>query len=214
MAQVVATTVSTFICTAILNFQMKSIPGVCTPKAVNNMSCPGINTFFAASVLWGTLGPRKMFGKDGQYTELMVGWGIGVTLPVIIWGMQRLFPQQKWMRQINPVLLLSGALTWAPWNLSWTFPTVWISWLSWIWCKNRFVGFWSKYNFILSAAFSTAIAIAGTVMFFGVQWRDDTYLDWWGNNVPYQGCENPQKPCPLKRLKPGEFFGPGPGQFT
>ena len=27
-------------------------------------------------------------------------------------------------------------------------PAVWIGFLSWIWCKNRHLAFWSKYNFI------------------------------------------------------------------
>lgn len=203
MAQVVATIVSTFICTAVLNFQMNSIPNVCTPEAPNGMVCPGINTFFTASVLWGTIGPTKIFGVNGQYTALMVGWPLGVAIPLIIWAIQRQFPKQKWTRQIHPVLLISGALSWAPYNLSWTLPSVWIGWLSWMWCKNRFVGFWSKYNFVLSAAFSTGISISATIIFFALEWSG-IEPDWWGNNVVYQGCE--AKACPLKKLGSGEHF--------
>ncbi|KAK4447793.1 OPT oligopeptide transporter protein-domain-containing protein [Podospora aff. communis PSN243] len=212
MAQVVATILSTFICTGILNYQMTGIPGVCTPDAANSMTCPGINTFFTASVLWGTIGPKKVFGHGGQYTALMVGWPLGVAVPLFVWGVQRTFPKQKWMRQIHPVLLLSGALNWAPYNLSWTFPTVWIGWLSWIWCKNRFVGFWSKYNFVLSAAFTTGISIAAIIIFFGLDMQGRT-IDWWGNSVVSQGCETMGEPCPLKQLEPGQYIGPGPGQF-
>jgi hypothetical protein len=212
MAQVVATILSTFICTGILNYQMIGIPGVCTPEAANSMTCPGINTFFTASVLWGTIGPKKVFGHGGQYTALMAGWPLGVAIPLLVWCLQRKFPRQKWMRQIHPVLLLSGALNWAPYNLSWTFPTVWIGWLSWIWCKNRFVGFWSKYNFVLSAAFTTGISIAAIIIFFGLDMKGRA-LDWWGNSVVSQGCETMGEPCPLKQLEPGEYIGPGPGQF-
>lgn len=62
-AQMIATLVSTFVCTGVLNFQMNQIPGVCTPDAPNRFTCPGINTFFTASVLWGTIGPKKVFGS-------------------------------------------------------------------------------------------------------------------------------------------------------
>jgi hypothetical protein len=47
-AQVYATIISTFVCTAILNFQMTKIPGVCTPDQVSNFTCPDINKFFTA----------------------------------------------------------------------------------------------------------------------------------------------------------------------
>lgn len=211
MAQVVATVVSTFICTGILNYQMNKIPNVCTPEAADNMSCPGINTFFTASVMWGTIGPARVFGAGGQYTALMACWPLGAAVALGVWYAQRAFPEQKWLRQIHPVLILYGGLIWAPYNLSWVFPSVWISWLSWIWCKNRFLGLWSKYNFVLSAAFTAAISIAGTLIFFTLEMQDIS-LDWWGNSITDQGCE--AKPCVLKHLAPGKHFGPGPGQFS
>jgi hypothetical protein len=49
IAQVVATLVSTFVCTGILNYQLNGIPNVCTSAASFGMSCPGINTFFTAA---------------------------------------------------------------------------------------------------------------------------------------------------------------------
>jgi hypothetical protein len=189
---------------------MNSIPNVCTRDAPNNMSCPGINTFFTASVLWGTIGPKKVFGAGGQYTALLVGWPIGVAVPLAFWFIQRRFPKQKWMRQIHPVLLLNGALVWAPYNISWVLPSVWVGWLSWIWCKNRYLAFWSKYNFVLSAAFATAISISATVIFFTLEWNN-VDINWVGNTVVSQGCEG--DPCVLKELGPGEHFGPGPGEF-
>ncbi|KAK3496216.1 OPT oligopeptide transporter protein-domain-containing protein [Neurospora crassa] len=209
-AQVVATLVSTFICTGILNFQMNDIPRVCTNEAPNKMTCPGINTFFTASVLWGTIGPKKIFGHNGQYTALMLGWPLGLLLPVITWYIQKKFPQKKWLRQIHPIVLLYGAMYWAPYNLSYVIPSVWIGWLSWIWCRSRFLGFWSKYNFVLSAAFTTGISVAAVIIFFSLDWSG-VEVSWWGNDVVSEGCEG--KPCLLKTLKEGEIFGPGPGQF-
>ncbi|KAK3312857.1 OPT oligopeptide transporter protein-domain-containing protein [Apodospora peruviana] len=210
MAQVIATLASTFVCVGILNFQMNSIPNVCTPDAPNKMTCPSILTFFTASVLWGTLGPVKMFGHKGQYTWLMIGWPIGALLPVAVWYAQKRFSGKNWTRRIHPVLLLTGGMGWAPYNLSYLIPTVPIGWLSWIWCKNRFVGFWGKYNFVLSAALSSGIAISGIVMFFALQWPE-VKIDWWGNSVVSQGCE--AEACVLKQLGPGEYFGPRSGEF-
>ncbi|KAK0713329.1 OPT oligopeptide transporter protein-domain-containing protein [Lasiosphaeria miniovina] len=207
MAQVIPTLISTFICVTVLNFQMTQIPHVCTKDAPNNMSCPGINTFFMASVLWGTIGPRKMFGHNGQYTVLMAGWALGVVFPVAFWFVRRRFKSHKWLRQVHPVVLFYGALNWSPYNLSWMLPSLPIAYLSWMWCKYRYLEFWAKYNFVLSAAFSVGISLAAVVMFFTVEWFE-VDINWWGNTVAYQGCE--ADPCPLKVLGDDEaYFGPG-----
>jgi OPT family oligopeptide transporter len=211
-AQVVATLVSTLVCVGILNFQMNDIPGVCTVNAPNHFTCPGINTFFTAAVLWGTIGPKKVFGAGGQYTALQVGWALGVIVVVFFWWIQRRFPNSRWLRQVHPVVMISGALIWAPYNLSYFIPAVPVGWVSWIWIKNRHLDFWGKYNYVLSASFSTAIAVAGIIMFFSVQWTDQK-LYWWGNNVTWQdGCES--TPCTLHQLGDGEIFGPKPGEFA
>lgn len=206
----IATIVSTFECTGVLNFQMNQIDGVCTQHAPNHFTCPGINTFFTAAVLWGTIGPKKVFGAGGQYTALLVGFPIGAVLPIIFWLLQRRFKKQRWLRQMHPVAMLYGALTWAPYNLSYIVPALPIAWFSWVYLKNRYLGFWSKYNFVLSAAFSAGIAIAAIIIFFSLQWSEVT-IDWWGNNVVAQGCEDDA--CTLKTLADGEYFGPGPGHF-
>jgi len=205
----IATIVSTFVCTGLLNYQMNGIPGVCTPHQENRYTCPGINTFFTAAVLWGTIGPKKVFGSGGQYTALLVGFPIGALLPVLFWLAQRRW-KARWLRQIHPVAVLYGPLAWAPYNMSYVIPQIPIAWLSWIYIRNRFLGLWSKYNFVLSAAFSSGIAIAAIVMFFSVQWTGQS-LDWWGNNVVSQGCEGDA--CLLYELADGETFGPPAGSW-
>lgn len=62
-----------------------------------------------------------------------------------------------------------------------------------------------QYNFVLSAAFSAAIAISAVLQFFSVQWTN-TVADWWGNTVVSQGCEG--ELCPLKVLPQGGRFHP------
>ncbi|KAJ9149437.1 OPT-domain-containing protein [Pleurostoma richardsiae] len=208
--QLIASIVSTFICTGVLNFQMNQVRDVCTPEAPFKFTCPGINTFFTAAVLWGTIGPKKVFGAGGQYTALLVGFPLGAILPVIFWWAQRRWRHVGWLRQIHPVAILYGPLSWAPYNLSYVIPSVPLAWLSWIYMKNRFLGLWSKYNFVLSASFSSGIAIAAIIIFFSLQWTEIS-IDWWGNNVVSQGCEGGA--CTLYTLADGEHFGPGPGEF-
>jgi len=146
-AQMIATLVSTFVCTGVLNFQMNKIPEVCTPNQKNHYTCPSINTFFTAAVLWGTVGPPKLFGVNGQYTATLVGFPLGAIIPFIIYYFQKKFPNKSWLRQIHPVVLFYGALTLAPYNLAYVWPAVPISWFSMVFLKKRYLPFWSKVSF-------------------------------------------------------------------
>lgn len=143
-AQMVATFFSTMICVGVLNFQMLHIDGVCTKDADYKLTCPGVNTFFTASVLWGTVGPQKIFGHEGQYSETLIGFPLGVLIVVFFWALNKKFPHWTWTRQIHPVAIMYGGIVWAPYNMSYVWPSVPIAYFSWIYLKSRFVGLWSK----------------------------------------------------------------------
>ncbi|GME27430.1 OPT oligopeptide transporter [Neofusicoccum parvum] len=209
-AQIVGTLVSSFICTAVMNFQMNNIPDVCESYQANHFTCPGINTFFTAAVLWGTIGPIKVFGKGGQYTWLLIGFPIGLLAPVAAFYAKKRWPKARWLRYVHPVCIMNGPIQWAPYNLSYLWPTVPVAWLSHIYLKKRYTAFWAKYNYVVSAAFSAAIAIAAIVIFFALQWSS-VELDWWGNSVSTRGCEG--EACTRYTLAEGEYFGPRIGQF-
>ncbi|CAK7205796.1 hypothetical protein SEUCBS139899_008575 [Sporothrix eucalyptigena] len=237
-AQLIATIVSTFVCTGVLNFQMNKIPNVCTPEAANKMTCPGINTFFTAAVMWGTIGPKRVFGAHGQYSAMLVGFPIGIVLPIAFWYVQKRLRASdeaqnvdadgnvrgnsdgeiagrkatalRWARQAHPIVALGGALSLTPYNIGYIWPTVPIAYASWIFVRNRYLAFWSRYNYVLSASFSSAMAVAGIVIFFALQYND-IELDWWGNDVIAQGCE--ASSCVRLPMAKGTHFGPGVGEF-
>ncbi|RBR25937.1 uncharacterized protein FIESC28_01210 [Fusarium coffeatum] len=210
-AQIIPTLVSTLVSVGVLQYQIR-LEGVCTPNAPYRFTCPGLNNFFTAAVLWGTIGPKKLFGTGGQYVEALVGFPAGVAIVLLFWWLGKKYPKVKFIRSIHPVVLLAGGMLWAPYNLAYIWPAVPIGWLSWIYIKKRYLSFWAKYNYILSAAFSVGIALSALVMFFALQYHDIN-LDWWGNRVPFEGCDGTQS-CFLKTLGPGEYFGPRIGEFS
>ncbi|KAH7050077.1 OPT oligopeptide transporter [Macrophomina phaseolina] len=210
IAQIVGTLVSSFICTGVMNFQMRNIPDVCESYQANHFTCPGITTFQTAAVLWGTIGPIKVFGAGGQYTWLLIGFPIGFFLPIIAFYAKKKWPKARWLRFVHPVCIFNGPIQWAPYNVSYLWPTVPVAWLSHIYLKTRYTAFWAKYNYVVSAAFSAAIAIAAIVIFFALQWSS-VQLDWWGNSVSFQGCEG--KACRKFAVADGDYFGPRIGQF-
>lgn len=82
--------------------------------------------------------------------------------------------------------------------------------ISWIYVKKRYLAFWSKYNFVLAAAWTSGIAIAALVIFFALE-IPKVELVWWGNTVSSQGCEDTA--CVRLELPPKGYFGPEPGTY-
>ncbi|WRT70854.1 OPT family small oligopeptide transporter [Kwoniella shivajii] len=210
MAQMAATLVSTFVCTGVFNFQMNKVPNVCTEDAPFGFTCPGINTFFTAAVFWGTLGPKKLFGSGGQYNALLIGFPVGFLIPVVVYFLRKKFPRATLLRQFHPVMFCYGGIDWAPYNLSYMWPQVPLAALSWFYLKKRYLALWSKYNFVLAAAWQCGIAIAAIIIFFAVQ-LPAVDLAWWGNTVSYEGCEGTA--CTRLTIPYVGYFGPAPGNL-
>lgn len=210
-AQMVPTLVSTFISVAVLQYQV-NIENICTPEAPFRFTCPGVNTFFTAAVFWGTVGPRKIWGVGGQYVSTLVGFPLGVVFVVFFYTLSLKWPKNPWIRNAHPVVMMSGALTWAPYNLTYIWPAVPVAAFSWLFLKKRFLGFWSKYNFVTSAAFSCAIAISGIVIFFALQ-LSEIEVTWWGNTVLSEGCDATGR-CVRLTVNEGETFGPPKGSWS
>lgn len=142
-AQMVPTLVSTFISIAVLQYQL-NIPDVCTPEAPFRFTCPGNNTFFTASVFWGTIGPRKIWGVGGQYAVTLIGFPLGVVLVAAFYLLGRKWPKNPIIRNAHPVVMMYGALSWAPLNLAYLWPAVPVAAFSWLYLKKRYLAFWSK----------------------------------------------------------------------
>jgi OPT family small oligopeptide transporter len=147
-AQMVPTLISTFISIAVLQYQVH-IENVCTKNAPFRFTCPGPNTFFTAAVLWGTVGPKKIWGVGGQYAITLIGFPFGVLLVVAFWVMSRRWPKNAIVRNAHPVVMMGGALSWAPYNMAYLWPAVPVAAFSWLYLKKRFIGFWSKVRSII-----------------------------------------------------------------
>ncbi|KAJ7080676.1 OPT-domain-containing protein [Mycena epipterygia] len=193
-AQIYATIISSFLCTAILQFQMTKIPAVCTPEQARHFTCPNINTFFTARFV-GTLGPKRMFGTSGIYNNLLWCFLIGAILPVPFYFLRKRVKALEYFHL--PVM----ANVW---------PAVPVAYLFNVFIKKRYTLWWSKYNYITTTAFSTAIAICAIIIYFALEWPGAQII-WSGNIRPFTGCDAMQ--CSRLLLPDHGFFGPGVGQF-
>ncbi len=80
--------------------------------------------------------------------------------------------------------------------------------------KRRYLAWFEKYNYVLSAALSAGVAFSAVIIFFTVQFHPKN-LDWWGNNIVYKGIEGGDGQQTLKdiTLTPRGYFGPEKGSF-
>ncbi|XP_030518604.1 oligopeptide transporter 4-like [Rhodamnia argentea] len=144
-------------------------------------TCPSDRVFFDASVIWGLVGPKRIFGSQGDYAALNWFFLGGLLGPVAVWLLHRSFPKQSWIPLINlPVLL--GATAAMP-------PATALNYNSWILVGTIFNFFvfryrkrwWQRYNYILSAALDAGVAFMAVFIYFafGIEERN---LHWWGSN--------------------------------
>ncbi|KNA11556.1 hypothetical protein SOVF_134080 [Spinacia oleracea] len=163
---------------------LNSIHNICDDSllpADSPWTCPGDRVFFDASVIWGLVGPKRIFGDLGTYKAMnwfFIGGAIG---PIIVWLFHKAFPKQSWIPLINlPVLL--GATAYMP-------PATTVNYNAWIIVGTIFNFFvfryrkqwWQRYNYILSAALDAGVAFMAVLLYFSLGMENKS-LTWWGTN--------------------------------
>jgi hypothetical protein len=124
---------------------MGAIEGICTADAVARFTCPGGRVFFTASILWGLIGPARIFTGTGIYKNTQYFWAVGAVLPVIFWLLQRRYPR-SWVRYLNAPVIFSGNGAIPP-----ATPLNYLSWgiVGFIFNKlirDKWRGWWSRFN--------------------------------------------------------------------
>uniref|UniRef100_A0A803MUR7 Oligopeptide transporter n=1 Tax=Chenopodium quinoa TaxID=63459 RepID=A0A803MUR7_CHEQI len=200
MAQIVGGLVSVAVYTGTAWWMMESIPHICDPSQLppdSPWTCSFDRTFFSASVIWGLVGPRRIFGDLGCYSHMNWFFLAGALAPCLVWLALKAFPKQKWIGLINmPVIL--GATMMMP-------PASAVNFTSWI-----IVGFlsgyvvfryrpkmWERYNYILSGGLDAGTTFMTILLFFSLQYVSNISLDWWGNRSDDMIC--PLAQCPTAK---------------
>lgn len=188
--QVVGTFVAGTVNLAVAWWMLENIENICDVEAQHPDSpwtCPKYRVTFDASVIWGLIGPRRLFGPGGLYRNLVWLFLIGAVLPVPVWVLSKIFPEKKWIPLINiPVISygFAGMPPATPTNIaSWLITGTIFNYFVFKWHKR----WWQKYNYVLSAALDAGTAFMGVLLFFALQ-NENRNLKWWGTALDH---------CPL-----------------
>ncbi|KAJ6443632.1 small oligopeptide transporter, OPT family [Purpureocillium lavendulum] len=201
-----ATILGAFVSIGVNQWQLTHIKNVCAVDQEDRFSCPGTHSYFKATVIMGAIGPKRIFGPGQIYNSLTWGFLAGAMLPVPVYLLQRRFPD-TWVRYVHIPVLFFGPLSLSPYNLSQLWPAFCLSWFFNLYIRRRMLGWWTRYAYVLTSAFASAIAVSGIVIFFAVQFRSVAKIDWWGNRVSYAGVDggDSDQKCVLKQVPEGGF---------
>ncbi|KAH9810214.1 putative oligopeptide transporter [Melampsora americana] len=174
-AQLSGTVLSSLISVAVLDWQITNIPDLCSPTQSLHFTCPGLDAFFSASVLWGVVGSQRMFtGPDAPYRFCMYGFLIGAIAPVIPWIFWKIWPRSSW-RLVHTPVIFSGFLSYGIINLGYYTPAIPLALFFQRYVKKRYAAWYEKYALTLTAGISSGIAIFGLFYFFALQFNGQSY---------------------------------------
>ncbi|KAL4076570.1 OPT oligopeptide transporter protein-domain-containing protein [Scleroderma yunnanense] len=187
-AQVIASVISGTVQLGIQAWMFTHIPDMCSLTQKDKFICPNTQVFGTASVLWGVIGPRRQFSSGQIYNHLVWFFLLGILCPFVAWLVSLKWPHSS-IRYINFPVIFSGialippasAVNYVTWGVvGFIFQYV---------IRRRHFSWWTKYNYVLSAALDSGLACSIVLVFFCLQYPkngaigENNVQTWWGNMV-------------------------------
>lgn len=157
-------------------------------------------------MIFGLIGPKRIFSTGALYGQLQWFWLAGALTPFLIYIGARMFPRSKIRFFSTPIFF--GGMGELP-------PATPLSYLSWCMVgfvsqkviRNRYRGWWMRYNYITSAGLDVELAICTIVIIAALNLTGTTFPKWWGNEAP-AGTLDYLEVSIQKKVAQGETFGP------
>ncbi|KAF9165176.1 hypothetical protein DFQ26_000517 [Actinomortierella ambigua] len=152
-------------------------------------------TYWGSGLIYGALGPARMFALNGKYGFVYAGFLIGIIVPGIQWLLSKRFPSVKW--HLFNVSIFAGGMSSFPNGYSMGILSSLIVCLIFQFYLARYHrNWWDKYTFLLSAALDTGAAFTGLVLFLFLEGGASSKMvvkipSWWGNYHTPQGDNAP-----------------------
>ncbi|CAL1696243.1 unnamed protein product [Somion occarium] len=206
VAQVLSTVIGSFCVVSTQDLLFANVENICTPEAKGGFTCPGVTTFATSSLIWGAIGPQRMFSPGQLYNPILWFFLIGAFAPIPFYFLARRYPRGIW-RYINTPLIFCATAVMPP--------ASGINFSSWImvaaifqWFMRRYhFRWWMRYNYILSAALDAGTILSAIIIFFFLYLpKGGIEFNWWGNTV-WQNTFDAIG-MPALTVSPGDIFGP------
>ncbi|KAI0785549.1 OPT oligopeptide transporter [Abortiporus biennis] len=216
-AQVIASIIALTVQLGVQSWMFTNIKDMCSPDQPNGFICPGTEVFGTASIIWGVVGPARQFSKGQIYYGLSFFFLVGAILPLAGYIINMKWPNGL-MRYVNFPVILNGSTYIPPATASNYVPWTIVGFLFNYVIRRRHFAWWTKYNYVLSAALDSGVAFSAIIIFFCLEFPKDgaiganTIQLWWGNKGYMENADG--NATPLRILAPGETFGPPTGSWS
>ncbi|KAK9454020.1 OPT oligopeptide transporter protein-domain-containing protein [Dipodascopsis uninucleata] len=205
--QLVTTFFQCIVSIGVVQWQMYNIHDLCAADQPDRFTCPGLKTIYSASVMWGVIGPMRTF--QGIYTVFAWCFLAGAIMGPLFYLLWLKVPRT---RKMQPLLVMAGFMSWAPYNLAYYTPGLYASSFFMYYIRRRYLAWWEKYNYVLSAALTAGVAFSAIIIFFSVQYEGKT-VSWWGNTVISAGVDGGKGRQTRLELPEKGYFGLDPGTY-
>ena len=155
-------------------------------------TCPGDDVFYNASIIWGVIGPLRMFTEYGVYKEMNWFFLLGFLAPIPGWFLSRKYPNIKWLRLIHMPIIIGATSNMPPTRAVyyWAWGAVGIFFNFYVY--RKFKAWWARHTYVLSAALDAGVAFLGVLLFFTLQSKNIIGPEWWGlasdDHCPLASC--------------------------
>ncbi|KAI0035859.1 OPT oligopeptide transporter [Vararia minispora EC-137] len=210
-AQLVATIIAGTTQLGVQSWMFSNIANFCTPGQADGFICPGTTVFGTASIIFGVVGPARIFGTGAPYHPLTYFFLVGVLAPLIQYALHKTF-KLNWLKYVNFPVLFTGTGALPPATPLNFVPWVIVCYIFNFVIRRRHFGWWSKYNYVLSAGLDSGFVIGTIIVFFCLQFPrngtigESSILSWWGNKGAFETAD--VAGTPLKAMPSGVPFGP------
>lgn len=202
--QIYCTVFAALVNVCVQRWMRLNIEGICDINQPDGFSCAGGRTIYNASIIWGAVGPRKMFSAGKMYHPILYFFLIGMLVPFITYALYKRHPQ-KWYGKLNAPVFFTGSGNIPPATgvnyASFAIVGFVFNYL----IKKKWRSWWTQYNYVLSAGLDSGVAIATVLIFLCVTYPGGK-LEWWGNTV-WKNTRD-YKYLGYYTLAEGETFGP------
>ncbi len=163
-------TVQILIVVGMLNWQITSIPDFCVLYSKERFWCTGARTFYTASIFWGVIGPKRVFG--GLYPVLQYCFLIGAAISFGNLAFRKIYP--KLGLYFRPEIIVLGMV-----GGGWGIVSLYNNFLFMFVIYRFYPAWWEKYNYVLMASLGGGMGVSQFIQYWALQYHAKSF-NWWG----------------------------------
>lgn len=193
--QLVGTIVASAVTFGTAWWLLESVENICNVSNLPEGSpwtCPGFDVAYSGSIIWGVVGPTRVFGKLGHYSSMNYFFLIGLLAPVPVWVSSLMYPEKKWIKLINMTVILGGAGVMPPARAvnytMWFIIGIFFNFVVY----RRYKGWWARHTYVLSAGLDAGLAFMAMLTYLAIQYKNINGIQWWGleldDHCPLASC--------------------------